>query len=245
MNSKDNKQKKKKSKLFNNFCYDFVRITGALPMLLWLRPKIYRPYGRVSLKGGVMLSANHRSLLDPVIVHTAFPSARMNCLATKDLFNTKTKKVFFNLMNCICVDKENFTLSAFHEVVSRLEDGKTVVIFPEGRLYSDSEDTIHAFKSGAVLMAYKGKKPILPIYIVKREKWYHRQKIVIGKPFDVAEAVGKMPTMDQLNAATETLRKMEFSLREYYESISKKRKKDKSPETKENITEEIKDEQTL
>ena len=194
-------------------------MTGALPVLLWLRPKIYRPYGTKTPQKGVLVSANHRSLLDPVIVHVVFPSRRMDCLATKDLFDTKLKSAFFNKMHCIMVDKENFSLSAFHEVVARLHDGKMVVIFPEGGLNRDKDDTIHSFKSGAVLMAYKSKTPILPVYIVKRERWYQRQRIVVGAPFDVCEAVGAVPTLDQLNACSEALRKMELELREYFESL--------------------------
>lgn len=223
-NSKDNKQKRV---VFPNFCYDFVKVTGAIPVLLWLRPKIYRPYGTKTPKGGVLVSANHRSLLDPVIVHTVFPSRRLNCLATKDLFNTRLKNAFFHQMHCIVVDKDNFTLSAFHQVVSRLDDGKIVVIFPEGGLNKDKEETIHTFKSGAVLMAHKAKTPILPVYIVKREKWYHRQRAVVGEPYDVRQEIGNMPTLEQLNEASEALRKKELALREYYESLPIHRKKDK------------------
>ena len=220
MNSEKRSSKSKKWKqLLNNICYDFVKLTGAIPVLLYLRPKIYKPFHNKTPKKGVLVSANHRSLTDPIVVHTVYPFRRMHCLATKELFNTKVKDVFFHLMNCIVVDKENFALSSFHEVVSKLSEGKMVVIFPEGGINSDREDTIRAFKSGAVLMAYKSKTPILPIYIVKREKWYHRQRIIVGKPFDVCEAVGKMPTLEQLNKASEMLREREIELRSYFESL--------------------------
>ena len=245
MNSEKNlKSSRKRKKLFYNFCYDFVKVTGALPILLWLRPKIYRPYGTKTLKKGVLVSANHRSMLDPVIVHVIFPTRRMNCLATKDLFNTELKRRFFNQMHCIEVDKDNFTLSAFHEVVLRLQNEKMVVIFPEGGLNRDKEDTIHTFKSGAVLMAHKSKKPILPVYIVKREKWYHRQRIVVGEPFYVSESVGAMPTLAEINVASDNLRKMEIELREYFELLPIYEKLNKNKEI-ELIEGRLKDEQKV
>ena len=210
---------KQRKKPFYNFCYDFVKVTGALPVLLWLRPKIYRPYGNKNPRGSVMVSANHRSLVDPVTVHVVFPGRRMHCLATKDLYDTKLKSWFFGQMHCIMVDKENFTVSAFHDVVSRLEEGRMVVIFPEGGLNRDEEDTIHTFKCGAALMAHKASAPILPIYIVKRERWYQRQRIVVGEPYDIRAAVGRFPTMDQLTAASEELRQKELALCEYFESL--------------------------
>lgn len=215
--------------------------------MLWLRQKIYRPYGNKTPGGGVLVSANHRSLLDPVIIHVAFPGRRMHSLATKDLYNTERKKKFFNRMHCIEVDKDNFSLASFHEVTTRLQDGKMVVIFPEGGLNRDKENTIHAFKSGAVLMAHKACAPILPVYIVRRDKWYQRQRIVIGEPFDVRAEVGDMPTFDQLTKASETLRQRELALRSYFESlpIYKKLGKKTSEEIIPNKAEEIKDEQTV
>ena len=229
MNSEKNlKSKKLKNPPFYNFWYDFVKVTGAIPAYIFLRPKIYRPYGTKTPRADVLVSGNHRSLLDPIIMLTAFPSRRMHSLATKDLFSSPMKTKFFNLMHCIMVDKENFTLSAFHEVVSRLEAGNMVMIFPEGALNLDKEETINAFKSGAVLMAHKAKSCILPVYIPKREKWYHRQRVVIGRLFDVREEIGPIPTVDQLNMASEKLRQMEIELREYYESLPVYRKLNKN-----------------
>ena len=126
---------------------------------------------------------------------------------------------FFKQMHCIIVDKENFSLASFREVVECLDDGKLVVIFPEGKLNDDSPNTVLAFKSGAVLMAHKASAPILPMYIIKREKWYHRQRIVVGQAIDIREILGKMPTMQQLNDMSDMLREKEIELREYYESL--------------------------
>lgn len=220
MNSKNNSKKsKRKSGFLYNFCYDFVRLSGAIPMLLILRTKVHRPYGTKSPKGKVLISANHRSFLDPVIVHSAIPSRRIHSLATKNLFNTKLKNAFFNKMHCIVVDKENFSLSSLHEVISRLQEEKAVVIFPEGSINREKEDAIRTFKSGAVLMAHRADAPILPLYIVKHEKWWQRHHVVMGEPFNVREFVGNMPTLEQLNEASAALRKKELELQKYFEEL--------------------------
>ena len=229
MNSeKNSKGRRVRKPLFYNFCYDFVKVTGALPTLLWLRPRVYRPYGTRTPRGGVLVSANHSTFIDPIIMHLAFPTRRMYSLATKDLFNTRAKEAFFKQMHCIMVDKDNFAISSFRDVVSRLEDGRMVVIFPEGSVDLRASESVRAFKSGAVLMAYKASAPILPVYIVRRERWYQRQRIVIGEPFDVRAAVGDMPTLDQLNAASEELRRREIALSEYFKSLPISRRLRKS-----------------
>ena len=227
MNSEKNLKDKRKRRwrIGYNFCYDFVKVTGAIPVLLWMRPKVIYPYGKKRIKGAALVSSNHRSLLDPIIVHCAIKSRRLNCLATKELYNTKLKARFFNLMHCIMVDKENFSLSSFHDVVDRLRDGKVVVIFPEGQINSGEKSDVLTFKSGAVLMAHKSGAPILPIYIVKKEKWYQRQIILIGEPFDVCSRLGGVPALADLSGVSAELREKELELHEYYEKYVNKSKK--------------------
>ncbi len=217
-NSKNRRKPSKTRNPFQHFCYDFVKVTGALPALLWMRPKRYYPFGKPNTRGALLVSSNHCSMVDPIVVQLAFPLRRLHSLATKDLFSSKAKSAFFHQMHCIVADKENFSLSSFHEVVSRLQDGKMVVIFPEGTVNREGADALLAFKSGAVLMAHKAGAPILPMYIVKREKWYHRQHIVLGTPIDVVDMLGKMPTMQDLTRVSDLLREKEIELREYFAS---------------------------
>ena len=56
-------QKKHKVVSFKNFPYDFIIITGALPMWLYLRPKIYR-MSKEKIKGAAIVMANHVGLLE-------------------------------------------------------------------------------------------------------------------------------------------------------------------------------------
>lgn len=199
-------------------------------MLIWFRLKTYYPYGKKKPKGAVLISANHISYRDPVTMFVAFPFRRPNCLATKELFDTKIKRAFFTRMHCIEVDRDNFTVSAFHDVVERLKDGRAVVIFPEGRLNREEEDLL-SFKSGAVLMAHKADAPILPVYICKVNKWYQRQRIVIGEPFDVRAQLGAIPTIEKITAVSEALREKEIELRKYFESLPVYKKIAKKPKS--------------
>ena len=58
----------------------------------------------------------------------------------------------------------------------------------------------------------------MPIYIAKCEKWYHRRHIMIGAPIDIKTLVGEVPTMEEVNRASEYLREREIELRTYYET---------------------------
>lgn len=205
-----------KKKRIGNFFYDFVKITGAIPALIWIRPKVIH-IGQKCPNGGVLISSNHPTFIDPIIILTAFPWRRLHSLATTDLFTNRMRVFMFTRMHCIPVDKTNFSMTTFHEVVDRLRDGKAVVIFPEGQVNRGDGREVQTFKSGAILMAHRAGAPILPVYIVKREKWYRTQRVVIGEPFDVKTAVGPIPTMEQMNHVTEQLREKELELKRFYE----------------------------
>ncbi len=191
--------------------------------MLWLRPKIHYPFGKPKKKGALLVLANHGTLIDPIIVQVAFPFRRMNSIATKDLFDTPIKNFIFTIMHCIKIDKDNFSLSSFHEVVERLKEKKMVLIFPEGGLHLQSGNEIQAFKSGVVLMAHRSGAPVLPMYIGKRQKWYHRQHIVMGQLVDIREQLGRIPTVDTIASVSEALREKEVELRTYYENLCEKK----------------------
>ncbi|MBR5279342.1 MAG: 1-acyl-sn-glycerol-3-phosphate acyltransferase [Clostridia bacterium] len=206
---------------FYNFCYDFIYITGVLPALVWLRPKIHYPFGKPCKKGALLVLANHHTNIDPILIQLAFPFRRLNSIATKDLFDTPAKARFFELVHCIKIDKENFSLSSFHEIVQRLEQKKLVLIFPEGGVHTQSGNDIKTFKSGVVLMAHRSGAPVIPLYVVKKQKWYQRQHFVMGQAIDVKTILGKIPTMDAIDATSNLLRDKEIELRTYYENNRK------------------------
>lgn len=225
MNSEKNlKDKKKKNKIGRYFIYDFVKITGIVPALILLRPKIYYPEGKHIPKGRVLISSNHHTLIDPIIVMAAFWNRRLNCLATKDLYRMKIMNFFLNACHCIQVDKDNFTMASFHQVVDRLNEEKAVLIFPEGQVSTGQTSSILTFKSGVILMAHKSGAPVIPMYIVRRRKLIHRQEIVIGAPVDIRGMVGTIPSMDDITRASEYLREKEVELKAFYEEKINKNK---------------------
>ena len=223
------KNKVKKKKREGNFLYDFVRVTGALPTLLYMRIKTIRINKNVPkhVKGGVLIAANHISFLDPVIVHCAFWYRRLHCLATKDLYDTPTRAKFFNAMHCIMVDKDNVSVGMLHSVCDRLKENKAVVIFPEGSVNRE-EGEVKTYKSGAILMAHLTKKPILPVCIIQRKHWYNRQVVVVGEPIDVNALCGKIPTMEEMEKASAYIREKELELLEFYQNRKNKKKQKES-----------------
>lgn len=228
--SSTDKHKEKKKRKIGNFLYDFVKITGAIPVLFWMRPKILYLHKRPKIKGGFLIAANHVSFTDPIVVHCAFWRRRLHCIATKDLYASKLRKFFFDRMHCIMVDKENFNMRTFHTVCECLQENKAVVVFPEGRVNKKADELL-TFKSGAILMAYKAQKPIVPVYINGIEKWSDRRVAVVGDPIDINPTGALLPSMEEVKQINARLQEKEWELKARYdEYINKKAKRRKNDE---------------
>ncbi|MGN1103277.1 MAG: lysophospholipid acyltransferase family protein [Candidatus Coproplasma sp.] len=218
MSSKD-KCKTKKKRRTCNFIYDFVKVTGAIPALIWMRPKIIYLNKRPKIKGGFLAAVNHVGFTDPIVVHCVFWRRRLNCIATKNLYNTKLKRFFFNQMHCIMVDKDNFNMSTFYTVCERLQENKAVVIFPEGQVNEKAEGVM-PFKAGAILMACRANKPIVPVYINKINKWWQRRVAVVGDPVEI-NFDGRLPSMKEVETINLQLQQREEELKARYDKYVK------------------------
>ncbi len=213
------KNTNKKSKLTKyKPLYFFVKVTGALPCLIAFRPKLIIKGDIKDLhkRGGVLISSNHRSFLDVPQILCAFGLRNIISLATSELFDGKFKNWFFNNVNCIPVERNNFSIDSFHLICDYLKDDRAVLIFPEGSINAADDSSLNALKSGVVLMAHKANKPILPIYVAKKRKWYNRTTIIVGEPIYVRDICGNMPSMAALNKVSNLLKDKENSLKNDY-----------------------------
>lgn len=228
------KNKNKKPKKFNRFqalfdikwwFYDFVKITGFIPAILYYRPKYYylnKASKKEFKRNNFVIASNHNSLKDPLTMLVMFYFKRLGIVGTKELFNTKFKNALFTGFNCIKIDKENVSMSTFKQVNNTILRGHNVVIFPEGTI-AHEKDYIAEFKSGVIFMALMAKSAIYPVYIVKRHHWYERQRIVIGEKFDVLSMAnnGKMNSSEMEQCASKLRDKM-IELENYYLNNIKK-----------------------
>lgn len=211
--------KKKRDKVFSfkYLFYDFVRVTAALPGLIWYRPK--RVYvsekAKHTLKGGALIICNHISLVDPMYIMLALPERRHHFIAWKLLFEGKFRALLFNGFLCIPVEKDRIGLNTFKRIVGLLQRGNVVDIFPEGHVNEGNE--LQEFKSGMIKIALKGEAPIIPVYLKKRKKFYSRLVIGIGEPVDVVKAYNESNSEDKLLEITSCLYEKERELQSLIE----------------------------
>lgn len=203
---------------FRYLVYDFVKVTSALPGLLWFRPKwiFESPAARRHIRGGAIVIANHERFFDPIYLMFAVWYRRHRFVCSKELYNSKGGW-FFRHFLCIPVDRENFSMSTLRQIVGEIKAGSLVSLFPEGHI-STADGKMDAFKSGMVLMALQGNAPIIPIYMKRGAHFYNRLRIAVGESVDVVARYGARPAMSQIEEAAALLQRREEELKNLADS---------------------------
>ena len=223
-------KKKKKKPMMNLFCrifdprmwfFDFVKWTGALPLMLVLRTKVIYLHGKRPkglYRGKFIAASNHISFLDPIIVGTVIKLRRVTFVSTKELIDKRPW--FFKGIGCIEIDKENPTVETFKEVKNMLYRGHPVVVFPEGTVVRDQD--VQLFKTGIMMMAMMSEADIVPMYLGKRETFKQRKVAIVGDRIKYSDLFKTpFPTMDDLKAAAKYLREKELELEAKFHELYK------------------------
>ncbi|SES77468.1 lysophospholipid acyltransferase family protein [Thorsellia anophelis] len=121
--------------------------------------------------GPVIFYANHQSHLDGLAVWSSLPADRrqqVHPIAAKSYWqSSKIKRYIANeVFNALLIDreKEGRVVDPVSQMSALLEDGESLILFPEGTRGDGHE--IHPFKSGLFHLAQKMPSiPLVPVYL--------------------------------------------------------------------------------
>ncbi|MBX2809799.1 MAG: 1-acyl-sn-glycerol-3-phosphate acyltransferase [Cellvibrionaceae bacterium] len=164
---------------------------------------------------GVLIVANHPSLLDAIFLLAAYDN--LCCIAKKTLWHNPFTAMAVRLAGYIPNSGEQF----IERATAKLAEGENILIFPEGT--RNQYDTQLAFKRGAANIAVSAHCQILPVLIrctprtlQKQERWY--QVPAFAPHFSVREQA--LIVLDQVidtgRAQTIQYRHLTQYLRHYY-----------------------------
>ena len=119
-----------------------------------------------------MFLLNHQSDIDIGIMET-ITKRDLAWVAKKELFDVPFYGLLLKLPNDIPVERESKTslIKLLHDVKSRLEDKRTIVIFPEGTRSSTGK--MRKFKPGAKLVADKYRLRVQPLVLIATASYYN------------------------------------------------------------------------
>ena len=160
---------------------DIGRLFLSVLILVYRIKKIYTGDKEKikAVKDGAIIAANHTGFSDPLVLETAFWHRRVHYVVGEVAMEGKVRSAFMRAAGCIRIDRNATDLKAIKQCVQVLKDGFLLEMFPQGAI----TDETSGFKSGVTLIATQADVPVLPMYIVKRNHWWQRYRLVIGDPF--------------------------------------------------------------
>jgi acyl-[acyl-carrier-protein]-phospholipid O-acyltransferase/long-chain-fatty-acid--[acyl-carrier-protein] ligase len=115
----------------------------------------------VPLQGGMVLAANHMSYVDVVLLCAASPRF-LRVMAWGGFQRYAIFRAIFRVFGCLPVTPENARAS-LREAVRALQEGDSVLIFPEGHISRSGE--MEEFEGGFSLLARRAGVPVVPVYL--------------------------------------------------------------------------------
>ncbi|MBQ2717682.1 MAG: 1-acyl-sn-glycerol-3-phosphate acyltransferase [Clostridia bacterium] len=207
--------------------YSVVRtIFGPLYKLFLPTKKL--GYKEQPFDGSTVVICNHLSNFDCATLTTSFKK-QSYFLAKKEVFKNKFVGAILRGMGGISIDRDKPEFSEIKNTLKLLKERKRLIIFPEGTRNKECDGNLLPLKGGAGMFAFKAKARIIPVYLNKPNRFFRRNYMYIGEPFDLAEFYGEKFTQelsDKISAKmAEQIMLCKQKLEEYFENKKKKKKK--------------------
>jgi 1-acyl-sn-glycerol-3-phosphate acyltransferase len=154
-----------------------------------------RGVAHIPREGGVLIVANHISLLDPVIVGSA-ASREIHFMARSNVFGVPGLGKLITTFNAYPVNRGVPDLGALRKTISLLKNGNAVLMFPEGTRSVDG--TLGKAHDGACFIARRANVPTIPVFhsgaekmLPRGSKRLRRAKLTVtfGEPIDFSGIV--------------------------------------------------------
>lgn len=135
-------------------------------------------------EGPVIIAANHLHAFDMFFIST-FSKRSIRFLAKAELFRNPFCRFIFRGAGAIPINRKAAGVESVNEVISTLEKGSPVGIFPQGTRMPGKDPAETKIKSGIGLIAYHSKATVLPVFIGAKGmkvRPFRKTEVRFGKP---------------------------------------------------------------
>ncbi|MBB6428816.1 lysophospholipid acyltransferase family protein [Algisphaera agarilytica] len=122
-------------------------------------------------EGGYLVVANHTSPFDIPGLMYGVPRI-IDFVSIVEVMGVPGVGAFYKLFNTITLDRGKVDAAAVRTIVSRLQAGRVVCMFPEGKITPEEDSVLHGgeFRSGFGRIARLADVPVIPTLILDTAK---------------------------------------------------------------------------
>ncbi len=190
------------------------------PLLLLFTRHQWVDGSKIPEQGGAVLAANHVSHVDPAtFAHLVYDHGRLpRFLAKAELFDVPVAGRLIAAMGQIPVRRMSSDASqAFSSAVEAVQQGKLVIVYPEGTITRHPELWPMVGKTGAARIALTAGVPVIPVAqwgaqellwpYAKRPRLLPPKRVYakVGDPVDLDDLRGVPVTPEVLRIATDRI----------------------------------------
>ncbi len=179
----------------------FVKITGYIPNLLYLRRKTYyvnKKNQSRKIKGPAVIISNHTSLMDfPLHLYTFISKTIRPLVAEITYDKNKLMRWFLKHLGGIKVDRDSYDFTFMGKCIDSLEKKDAILIFPEARLPEKNEKELLDFKPSYIYIALESNAPIIPMYTNGKYGFKGKTRVIIGEKIYVNELMDDTKTIEE------------------------------------------------
>ena len=137
----------------------------------------------VPMNGPLIIISNHVNFLEAPVLYTHLLPRDITALAKVESWDNPGKRFLFNVWKIIPIRRGEADMTAYRKSLEALEQGKILVIAPEGTRSFNGQ--LQKGLPGSVMIAVKSGAPILPLAFYGAENFWHNFKRFIRTPFHI------------------------------------------------------------
>lgn len=143
-------------------------------------PVRYHHRERLPETGPMMICASHSHIVDPLLLVYLLGWRRpLRFMAKKELLDMPILGAILRGIGSFGVDRGHADMGAIRASMDVLKNGGILGIFPEGTRRQESGEG----KNGAVMIAARTEARIVPVYIPRKKRLFHRLDVVVGEAY--------------------------------------------------------------
>ena len=132
-------------------------------------------------KGPFIIIANHSSYLDIFLLHSILPQQPFAFLGKAEILKYPIVRTYFKALNIPVYRKDKSKAGqAFVQAKKAVENGWSIVIFPEGTIPEENIPQMIPFKNGAFRLAKDLNIPIVPLTFTQNFHLFSDPTIILG-----------------------------------------------------------------
>ena len=167
-------------------------------------PVTYHHAERLQREAPYILICNHLSWMDPVAIAVAVKKRQVTFLGKKELTSNPVLRTLVLGMRMIVVDRHNSDMEAMRACMRVVREGGILGIFPEGTRHH--RGIMEELENGASLIALRSKVPVVPVYIDREVKPFHRTHCYVGELIPTDDLIAQGVNRETSEQLTERIR---------------------------------------